>query len=143
MHGKAWHLGLLLSPVSLFGGSQSLRSTRTSTVVLICHWLSLGTGNGGFGRLGHKVQKDEFKPKPLEEFRGRISVAADAQVACSATATFCTIVGGQLFAWGKWKVSGDNTMYPKVPICLSVCHACLPLPASRSGFGVDPTMHAM
>ncbi len=37
-----------------------------------------------------------------------------AQVACSSTATFCTSsVSGQPYAWGKWKASGDNTMYPK------------------------------
>jgi hypothetical protein len=36
------------------------------------------------------------------------------QAACSTTATFCVVqVGGQVYACGKWKSSGDNTMYPK------------------------------
>ena len=36
------------------------------------------------------------------------------QAACSTTATFCLVqVGGQVYACGKWKSSGDNTMYPK------------------------------
>ena len=36
------------------------------------------------------------------------------QAACSATASFCLVkAGGQAYAWGKWKTSGDNTMYPK------------------------------
>ena len=31
-------------------------------------------------RLGHRVQQDEFLPRKVEEFRGRISVPADAVV---------------------------------------------------------------
>lgn len=40
------------------------------------------------------------------------SVLASAQVACGAASSFCTMVGGQLMAWGKLKTT-DNTMYPK------------------------------
>ena len=36
------------------------------------------------------------------------------QVACSQTASFCmSQIGGQMYACGKWKTSGDNQMYPK------------------------------
>jgi hypothetical protein len=35
------------------------------------------------------------------------------QVAAGTTSSFCCMVGNQLVAWGKLKVSGDNTMYPK------------------------------
>eukprot|EP00887_Chlorella_sp_A99_P000240 scaffold13.g240.t1 len=69
-------------------------------------------GFGGYGRLGHKVQADEWKPRLVETLTGRIKVPEDAIVGAGATATFCTIVGGQLFAWGKLKPSGDNLMYP-------------------------------
>lgn len=69
-------------------------------------------GFGGYGRLGHKVQQDEFKPRLVETLTGRITIPPDATVAAGATSTFCTMVGGQLFAWGKLKVSGDNLMYP-------------------------------
>ena len=37
-------------------------------------------GNGGYGRLGHKVQQDEHSSKKVEGFTGRISVPADAVV---------------------------------------------------------------
>ena len=69
-------------------------------------------GFGGYGRLGHKVQQDEFKPRLVETLTGRIKVPEDATVAAGSTSTFCTMLGGQLFAWGKLKISGDNLMYP-------------------------------
>ena len=69
-------------------------------------------GDGGYGRLGHRVQQDEFKPRLVEGLTGRITVPADAIVAAGQTSSFCTTVGGQLFAWGKLKPSGDNLMYP-------------------------------
>mmetsp|Transcript_4294 Transcript_4294/g.9316 ORF Transcript_4294/g.9316 Transcript_4294/m.9316 type:complete len:473 (+) Transcript_4294:148-1566(+) len=77
-------------------------------------------GFGGYGRLGHRVQKDEFAPKKVEEFKGRISVPADAVVAASSTASFCTTAPtGQLYTWGKLKVSGDNQMYPQAMMDMS------------------------
>ena len=43
-----------------------------------------------------------------------MSMSGTVQAACSTTATFCVVqVGGQVYACGKWKSSGDNTMYPK------------------------------
>ena len=69
-------------------------------------------GFGGYGRLGHKVQQDEFKPRLVETLTGRISIPPDAVVAAGGTSSFCTMVGGQLFAWGKLKPSGENLMYP-------------------------------
>lgn len=63
-------------------------------------------GFGGYGRLGHKVQQDEFSPKLVETLTGRIAVPPDAIVAAGGTSSFCTMVGGQLFAWGKLKASG-------------------------------------
>ena len=99
-------------------------------------------GNGGYGRLGHSVQQDEFSPRQVDTLKGRMPadpsgvvrraccpqgyvatswacglhhlqvVLASPQVACGATSSFCTMVGGQLMAWGKLKTT-DNTMYPK------------------------------
>ena len=42
-----------------------------------------------------------------------LTTQAVLQVAAGSTSSFCCMVGGQLCAWGKLKVSGDNTMYPK------------------------------
>jgi alpha-tubulin suppressor-like RCC1 family protein len=69
-------------------------------------------GFGGYGRLGHRVQQDEFRPRLVEALTGRITVPADAVVAAGQTSSFCTMAGGQLMAWGKLKTSGDNLMYP-------------------------------
>jgi hypothetical protein len=52
--------------------------------------------------------QDEFRPRLVEVLAGRIQVPADAVVAAGQTASFCTIVGGQLFAWGKLKPSGEQ-----------------------------------
>lgn len=71
-------------------------------------------GNGGYGRLGHKEQKDEFSPKQVDTLKGRMPVDTNSPVACGATSSFCTMIGEQLVSWGKLKASGDNTMYPKV-----------------------------
>lgn len=36
---------------------------------------------------------------------------ATLQMACGSTSSLCTTsIGGQLYAWGKLKVSGDNIM---------------------------------
>ena len=48
----------------------------------ICVWLYkqiayLFAGNGGYGRLGHVKQQDEFKPRKIETFNQRVPVAPD------------------------------------------------------------------
>ncbi len=47
-----------------------------------------------------------MRPRLIEALAGRITVPADAVVGAGQTSSFCTIVGGQLFAWGKLKPSG-------------------------------------
>ena len=70
-------------------------------------------GNGGYGRLGHKVQKDEFAPKMVEIQGGdRNLVPADAVIGAGSTSTFVSALQGQMYAWGKLKTTGDNQMYP-------------------------------
>ena len=70
-------------------------------------------GNGGYGRLGHRVQKDEFSPKMVEIQGGdRNLIPKDAILACGSTSTHVSACMGQLYAFGKLKVSGDNTMFP-------------------------------
>lgn len=72
-------------------------------------------GNGGYGRLGHKIQQDEDKPRKIEVFTRRNLVPADAVLAAGGTSSFCTGVAGQVHCWGKLKVNGDNQMYP-IPV---------------------------
>ncbi|KAK9806651.1 hypothetical protein WJX73_004262 [Symbiochloris irregularis] len=70
-------------------------------------------GNGGYGRLGHEVQQDEFKPRQIQKMTGRTAADPKSIVACGSTSSFANMTGGTLVCWGKLKVSGDNTMYPK------------------------------
>ena len=70
-------------------------------------------GFGGYGRLGHKVQKDEFRPRQIEMFENRLALPLDATIACGNMTSFATIKGGQLYMWGKMKTSGDSNMYPQ------------------------------
>ncbi|KAI8472900.1 MAG: regulator of chromosome condensation 1/beta-lactamase-inhibitor protein II [Monoraphidium minutum] len=69
-------------------------------------------GNGNYGKLGHKVQQDEFSPRPLEAFSKRIVALPEGVVAAGSTSTWCMATGPQLYGWGKLKVSGDNTTHP-------------------------------
>lgn len=70
-------------------------------------------GFGGYGRLGHRVQKDEFAPKMVEIQGGdRNLCPADAVIGAGSTSTFVSALQGQLYAFGKIKTTGDNLMYP-------------------------------
>lgn len=66
-------------------------------------------GNGGYGRLGHTVQKDEHAPRQVAQLTGRTPCALDSPCAAGATSSLCVMAGGQLMAWGKLKVSGENS----------------------------------
>ncbi len=37
-------------------------------------------GDGGYGRLGHSVQQDEFRPRKIETFGGRMPLAEESIV---------------------------------------------------------------
>jgi len=70
-------------------------------------------GNGGYGRLGHKVQKDEFAPRMVDIQGGdRNACPPDCVVAASQTSTWVSALQGQMYVFGKIKTSGDNHMYP-------------------------------
>lgn len=59
-------------------------------------------GNGGFGRLGHKEQKDEFLPKQVFIQGGDRNLSPpDCVVAAGATSSFVSAAQGQLYYWGK------------------------------------------
>lgn len=49
-------------------------------------------GNGGYGRLGHTVQKDEFTPKAVDALRGRMPVDKESPVSLS-WASFTILIG--------------------------------------------------
>ncbi|KAI9118082.1 hypothetical protein K1719_010414 [Acacia pycnantha] len=76
-------------------------------------------GFGGYGRLGHREQKDEWSPRRVDSFRDRNVVPPDAVISAGSVNSACTAGGGQLYMWGKIKNTGDDWMYPKPMMDLS------------------------
>nr|XP_004238336.1 protein RCC2 [Solanum lycopersicum] len=76
-------------------------------------------GFGGYGRLGHREQKDEFAPRRVDVFTRQNVLPPDAIVSAGSASSSCTAGGGQLYMWGKIKSTGDDSMYPKPLLDLS------------------------
>ncbi|KAL6506748.1 hypothetical protein OROHE_022580 [Orobanche hederae] len=95
-------------------------------------------GYGGYGRLGHREQKDEWVPRLVDVFTRHNVLPPNAVVSAGSANSSCTASmecggffviqfamnvtcggpqqyygGGQLYMWGKIKSSGDDWMYPK------------------------------
>jgi len=70
-------------------------------------------GFGGYGRLGHKKQEDEFAPRPIEALMHGHQCDSDSLLACGSTTSLMTTVPtGQVFYCGRIKTTGDSQMYP-------------------------------
>ncbi|KAL1343911.1 uncharacterized protein [Arachis hypogaea] len=76
-------------------------------------------GFGGYGRLGHREQKDEWTPRRIDVFQNRNVLPPDAVISAGSVNSACTAGGGQLYMWGKIKNTGDDWMYPKPLMDLS------------------------
>lgn len=68
-------------------------------------------GFGGFGRLGHAEQKDEYVPRLIKYFD--IQSRGIRSVVCGSTASFAQTDVGGLFLFGQTKKTGEANMYPK------------------------------
>ncbi|KAF2552565.1 hypothetical protein F2Q68_00035456 [Brassica cretica] len=76
-------------------------------------------GFGGYGRLGHREQKDEWSPRRIDVFQRHNVLPPNAIVSAGSANSACTAGGGQLYMWGKIKNNGDDWMYPKPMMDLS------------------------
>lgn len=76
-------------------------------------------GFGGYGRLGHREQKDEWVPRRVDVFQRHNILPPDAIISAGSVNSACTAGGGQLYMWGKLKTTGDDWMYPKPLMDLS------------------------
>lgn len=76
-------------------------------------------GYGGYGRLGHREQKDEWAPRRIDVFTRHNVLPPDAIISAGGVNSACTAAGGQLYMWGKLKNTGDDWMYPKPLMDLS------------------------
>ncbi|KAM0929926.1 hypothetical protein ACQ4PT_001293 [Festuca glaucescens] len=70
-------------------------------------------------RLGHREQKDEWKPRLVEIFQRHNVLPPNAIVSAGSASSACTAGGGQMYMWGKMKNTGDDWMYPKPLMDLS------------------------
>ncbi|KAJ6736358.1 PROTEIN RCC2 [Salix viminalis] len=76
-------------------------------------------GFGGYGRLGHREQKDEWAPRRVDIFSKHNVLPPGAVISAGSVNSACTAGGGQLYMWGKIKNTGDDWMYPKPLMDLS------------------------
>ncbi|KAF6136147.1 hypothetical protein GIB67_030195 [Kingdonia uniflora] len=76
-------------------------------------------GFGGYGRLGHREQKDEWSPRAIDVFQRNNILTPNAVISAGSANSACTAAGGQLYMWGKIKSTGDDCMYPKPLMGLS------------------------
>ncbi|XP_068332695.1 uncharacterized protein [Pyrus communis] len=76
-------------------------------------------GYGGYGRLGHREQKDEWAPRRVDVFQRNNILPPNAIISAGSVNSACTAGGGQLYMWGKIKNTGDDWMYPKPLMDLS------------------------
>jgi alpha-tubulin suppressor-like RCC1 family protein len=76
-------------------------------------------GFGGYGRLGHREQKDEWAPRRIDVFQRNNVLPPNAILSAGSANSACTAGGGQLYMWGKIKNNGDDWMYPKPMMDLS------------------------
>ncbi|KAF2310071.1 hypothetical protein P3X46_020810 [Hevea brasiliensis] len=76
-------------------------------------------GFGGYGRLGHREQKDEWVPRRVDVFSKHNVLPPNAVISAGSVNSACTAGGGQLYMWGKMKNTGDDWMYPKPLMDLS------------------------
>nr|GEW43255.1 protein RCC2 homolog [Tanacetum cinerariifolium] len=76
-------------------------------------------GFGGYGRLGHKEQKDEWSPRHVEIFTKHNLIPPDAIISAGYASSACTAGVGKIYVWGKIRSTGDNYMYPKPLMDLS------------------------
>ncbi|KAM5565061.1 protein RCC2 [Rosa sericea] len=76
-------------------------------------------GFGGYGRLGHREQKDEWAPRRVDVFQRQNMLPPNAVISAGSMNSACTAGGGQLYMWGKIKSTGDDWMYPKPLMDLS------------------------
>lgn len=85
----------------------------SSLSLLLCPMAKLAVLLGNNGRLGHKVQQDEFTPRPIGSFLERVQVNLENLVlAAGGMTSFCTAAGGMLYSWGLRKLHGECEMYP-------------------------------
>lgn len=69
-------------------------------------------GWGGYGRLGHRTPKDEWRPRRIDVFDGP-HYKLDF-VACGSSASFAVQKSRKsCYFWGVTKKSGESNMYPK------------------------------
>nr|GMD94465.1 protein RCC2 homolog [Ipomoea batatas] len=83
---------------------------------------TMSWGFGGYGRLGHREQKDEWTPRRVDIFTRQNFLPPEAIVSAGSVNSSCTAGGGQLYMWGKIKNTGDDSMYPKPLMDLSGWH---------------------
>ncbi|RZC72490.1 hypothetical protein C5167_047973 [Papaver somniferum] len=126
--------------IAAFAGSTVVKVAcgTNHTVAVDSKGLVYTWGYGGYGRLGHYEQKDEWTPRAVNFFLRKV-LPPNAIVAAGAHNSAVTGGGGQLYMWGKMKVTtGDDWMYPKPLLDLSGWNIrCMDSGASHNFVGAE------
>ncbi|RZC57128.1 hypothetical protein C5167_004434 [Papaver somniferum] len=126
--------------IAAFAGSTVVKVAcgTNHTVAVDSKGLVYTWGYGGYGRLGHYEQKDEWTPRAVNFFLRKV-LPPNAIVAAGAHNSAVTAGGGQLCMWGKMKVTtGDDWMYPKPLLDLSGWNIrCMDSGASHNFVGAE------
>lgn len=108
---RAWSWGGLSACVYSCCQLHMVESTQMHSADIML----AAAGNGGYGRLGHTVQQDEFNPRQIDTFSGRMPVDENSIVrtpvshftheGCSKLVTLtCGMDEGQRVFTSEWKV---------------------------------------
>ncbi|XP_059279015.1 uncharacterized protein LOC132033148 [Lycium ferocissimum] len=108
-------------PIAAFAGETIVKVAcgTNHTVAVDKNGYVYTWGFGGYGRLGHREQKDEFAPRRVDVFTRQNVLPPDAVISAGSVNSACTAGGGQVYMWGKIKSTGDDSMYPKPLLDLS------------------------
>ncbi|RZC44782.1 hypothetical protein C5167_037733 [Papaver somniferum] len=127
-------------PIAAFAGKTVVKVAcgTNHTVAVDSKGFVYTWGYGGYGRLGHREQKDEWTPRVVDVFQRQNILPPNAVVAAGALNCAVTAGGGQMYMWGKIKSTGDDWMYPKPLMDLSGWNIrCMDSGATHNFVGAD------
>ncbi|KAF5776520.1 putative regulator of chromosome condensation 1/beta-lactamase-inhibitor protein II [Helianthus annuus] len=108
-------IALLPAAISSFADETIVNMACGSNHTVAVEW-----GFGGYGRLGNREQKDKFTPRRVDVFTKHNVLRPGAVVSAGSANSTVTGGAGQMYMRGKIKNTGDDLMYPKPLLDLSV-----------------------
>ncbi|KAJ0442024.1 putative regulator of chromosome condensation 1/beta-lactamase-inhibitor protein II [Helianthus annuus] len=129
-------IALLPAAISSFADETIVNMACGSNHTVAVEW-----GFGGYGRLGNREQKDKFTPRRVDVFTKHNVLRPGAVVSAGSANSTVTGGAGQMYMRGKIKNTGDDLMYPKPLLDLSVAcgfaHSLVVVDRTNAGDQLD------